>query len=30
MFDIINDIKKKGLEGVILILETNVLEKNLK
>ena len=30
MFDIINDIKKKGLEGVILILETNVLEKKSK
>ena len=30
MFDIINDIKKKGLERVILILETNVLEKKSK
>ena len=30
IFDIINDIKKKGLEGVILILETNVLEKKSK
>ena len=30
MFDVINDIKRKGLEGVILILETNVLEKKSK
>ena len=30
MFDVINDIKRKSLEGVILILETNVLEKKSK